>query len=426
MYTSGNISLPGDGMRLSFASIACAFACSIAATAGAGPLFHPAQTYPIVFPPFGPRGGDGLTSGDFNADGRRDLAATVYVDDAVVTLTGKGNGTFNSPMLRATLPYPGTIVSARLNGDALDDLVVISLSRVQTLTANPNGSGTFTSSATGAGSGFGTNIGGSVALGDLNRDGKVDLATSGIIHDVSVMLGTGSSTFNAPTTYTVNNHGSVTIADFDRDSNPDVLVSQPPGGQLFRGDGTGALASPTPVAGSGTFFAAVDINSDNKLDLLGKSSNTLCWRPGNGNGTFGAETLMALGVSIGGGAVCTADFDQDGLLDLGVLGVRTDSVAIFRGNGNGTFAPAELFNLGITAGSGDIARYLVVDDFNADGFPDVATLSTNGIVSVLPNAIPEPTALPALALLTMLLRRRRQDCPLRSLRSWPIMAVGRC
>ena len=68
----------------------------------------------------------------------------------------------------------------------------------------------------------------SVAIGDLNRDGKPDLAVADVTNSVSVLLGTGTGTFGAATNFPVvvgSSPFSVAIGDLNGDGKPDLAVA---------------------------------------------------------------------------------------------------------------------------------------------------------------------------------------------------------
>jgi len=125
-----------------------------------------------------------------------------------------------------------------------------------------------------------------------------------------------------------------------------------------------------------------DVDGDSDLDAV--VAREFWFSPGiavllnRGDGSFDAERLFNLSTSMSVGDIALADFDRDGDLDAvtSIAGnAGTDSrIALWRNNGDGTFAPAQLF----AAGPGPTG--LVVADFNGDGFPDVVT-ADNGYVA---------------------------------------------
>ena len=141
--------------------------------------------------------------------------------------------------------------------------------------------------------------------------------------------------------------------------------------------GTGTRTSePAPVIAS-------DLNGDGKLDLIVGDMNQggVAVYLGNGDGTFQSPTHTSV---LSPGVLAAADLNQDGIPDLVVLQpLLGGRLMVFAGNGDGTFTPLAKYEIQ------DHPAGLVVGDFNGDGHLDVAVTSSNqgqsaaGYVTVL-------------------------------------------
>ncbi len=224
---------------------------------------------------------------------------------------------------------------------------------------------------------------GAVALGDFDNDGNLDIlltgySSKGPVAQVWRNLGNGAFT-NSNTGLPGVLYSSVALGDFDNDGNLDILLTGTPNGygnaaitQLWRNLGTGTFTNvPTGLPGiSQGAVAWGDFDNDGKLDILltgYTATGAVCqiWR-NLGNGSF---TNMNVGLpGVYESAVALGDYDNDGKLDIALSGVDNQSVPIcqvWRNTGNWVFTNLNAGFPGVHSGS------LAWADFDNDGRLDL-------------------------------------------------------
>ncbi len=322
-------------------------------------------------------------SGDFNGDGKPDLAVANYADNTVEIFLSNGNGTFGSGILAATGTGPDALAVGDFNGDGKLDLAVANQTDSTISVFLGNGDGTLTLKST-----LSMDTTAPVCLGaaDFIGNGILDLAmVSQADGALEVFLGNGDGTFEETSVLPDAGKGPVSLAigDFNGDGKLDLAQANNKGNTvgilLGSGNGTFTASSNQPATGHGPQgILTADFNGDGKLDLAvaNETDGTVSILLGNGNGTFG--TQMTFATAAEPVALAAGDFNGDGKLDLAVVDQSANSISILLGNGNGTFQT----QLDVATDAGPVG--LVAGDFNNDGRLDTAVAAeTAGVLSIL-------------------------------------------
>jgi hypothetical protein len=304
-----------------------------------------------------------IAAGDFNGDGKPDIAVPDYYGKTVAVYLNRGDGIFGAPVV-TTLNIPNTL--------------------------------------------------GAILVGDINEDGKQDLIVSTVAGSQFAipLLGKGDGTFSQQPGI-ANSFGfqDAKLADFNGDGHLDLFLGGNGEPYLFLGQGDGTFVQQSIPNGSfpGAYYsiAVGDVNGDTLLDVIGADDGdpgygggSIDVFPATAGGGFGSPTFFQSSTISNPQTVDLADFNHDGKLDLLVSG--NGGVFVALGNGDGTFQlqPSQLiliFGMQTASGSDSITGLQL--DLNLDGRPDVAALDgTAGILTLLlndgtgtfPNALSSP------------------------------------
>jgi FG-GAP-like repeat len=269
---------------------------------------------------------------------------------------------------KGTAPY--TVVAAELTNSRNIDLVIADYVSGEISVLLGNGDGTFQApmkvlvSAPFA-----------LAAGDFNEDGLMDLAvvqSAGTsVGYLQLLFGEGNGKFQVGPKYQLGVEPiSVALADLNGDGHLDVAVANKGGTAMtFFGDGHGNLRQRTgyKVAGGPFGIAAADLNGDHYPDLAVTQvrNGTVAVLLNDGTGHFSKPVSY----NAGGGEVVdvkVADLRNDGKQDLVVANGSLSAIGVLLGKGDGTFAPVKLYPT-----HSDVEA-VVVADFNLDGHLDAA------------------------------------------------------
>jgi hypothetical protein len=246
--------------------------------------------------------------------------------------------------------------------------------------------------------------GGSVAWGDYNSDGKLDIlltgSDSGSVLVTKIYKNNGNGTFSEDTTAESGLVGvaasSVAWGDYNSDGKPDILLTGYTGSELvsklYKNNGNGTFSEDTTADSglTGVWYGSVawgDYNSDGRPDILltgstGSGPVSKIYK-NNGNGTFSEDTTADSGLTgVYWSSVAWGDYNSDGRPDILLTGKAGSSVLvskIYQNNGNGTFSEDTTAESGLTA---VFQSSVAWGDYNSDGKPDILLTGYNGSVPV--------------------------------------------
>jgi hypothetical protein len=328
-------------------------------------------------------GGAGCgAAGDFNGDGKPDLAVNTPSGVSILLGTGK----YLTPFTAGTpiaLAGAECLVTGDLNGDGKADLLVPVNGAVNAYLGNGNGTFALASSTP-------TPSGGYLALGDFNHDGKLDFATSGNL----IALGNGDGTFQNPTDIVANPAGGgfsgIAVGDINSDGWPDLVLTSNQYGDnatvLLNNQHGGFTQVPTSFGDETSQPILVDLNADGNLDLVLEepAGGEAAIYIGNGQGGFASNEALAGPFINTAGLNLVADINGDGIPDICVL--QSDTLQIYLGQGGATYAAP--FSIGTGPSPGSILVENLHGQSPKAGLPDIVIPDTSGGVMVLFNLTP--------------------------------------
>ncbi|HEX7077057.1 MAG TPA: FG-GAP-like repeat-containing protein [Candidatus Eisenbacteria bacterium] len=329
--------------------------------------------------------------GDFNRDGKPDLAVTQSSTSTGLTYEtylGDGTGAI-TPLPASITPGREALAAGDFDRDGILDLVTNAPPGLVLLKGVGDGTFTF-------GSGVVTsNTVQAAAIGDLNRDGALDIVASVSGIGTYVSLGNGTILLAGVGTLVGPAATSITLSDFNEDGVLDVLLSTSAQTLAALGDGQGSFSTPTALPeyanSNGSFSsAALDLNRDGHMDVIADvyepsssgypyiDSHLRAWL-GDGKGGFGSRSDYGapehpLGLTL-------VDATRDGRMDvlsasIGPLLGSEKAVRHYtlRGNGPATFPfPTSIVNSTVGAVT---QTAIATADFTLDGTPDAVVANS--------------------------------------------------
>ena len=320
-----------------------------------------------------------VTVGDFNGDNKPDIAVANKGEGAslgdVSVLLNDGSGGFGTATNFTAGTYPVALITGDFTGDNKNDLAVVNSGTNNISLLTGNGAGSF-SPATNISVGSAPS---GIAAGYFNGDTRLDLAiTNSSDNNISVLIANGIGGFNSAANYPAGvAPAGIIMNDFDGNGKPDLAVTNSITNQasVLLNDGSGGFGAPAGlgVGSQPLSLASGDFNGDTKADVAvaNSGSNNLSILLGKGNGTFGGTTFLLSNPQ----AVVMADFNADGKPDLAVANFGGDKVTLFLADGSGGYTVPNEFAVRVKPAS------MAVGDFNKDGKPDLV-VANNGSASI--------------------------------------------
>jgi hypothetical protein len=291
---------------------------------------------------------------------------------------------------------PSSLVVADVNGDAKPDTILIADASAVSVGLG-NGDGSFRPAAkypTAKGSN-------EAAVADVNDDGKVDVVTAGFYLGrggaVSVLLGDGDGTFRAPVDYTLGDFAiAVAIGDVNGDGKVDIATAETSGISVLLGKGDGKFRTAVSYPAGGAVpwsIALVDLNRDGKADVIATNSGSLRSQSNNvavllarPDGGLNRPTNYAAGPCrwtdndpdgilepACDAIVAIGDLDGDRNPDLAATNENTGQVWVLHGTSSGRLTRIHAYRAG-ESGSQDVR----IADVSNDHRPDLLVTSYAG------------------------------------------------
>jgi VCBS repeat protein/centrosomal CEP192-like protein len=358
-----------------------------------GQLFSGAGNYDRIP---GAAGVIALAVGDFNNDGKLDLVMTNSDtnNNGLGLVLGNGDGTFQAPLRVADFNSYGSMggsVAGDFNKDGnLDFAAAIDLNNlVQVVVYLGDGLGHFTLNNTYSIGGVNSHPPFLFATADVNGDANLDLIVPDVSNGaVAVLYGKGDGTFPNATEFPaavpgVTAPGAVAVGDFNKDGKPDLVVASYTGCCPLRGgihvlldNGTGGFQAPVFYANPGGVdslaqVAVADLNADGKLDVAESTmgGQNLAIFLGNGDGTFQPVKTY---FTIWGSALAVGNLSSDKKPEIVVTSYYDGTAWVWLNKGSGVFQLSGMYS---TDGG---AQALALADFNKDGKLDLVTGNSSG------------------------------------------------
>ncbi len=293
-----------------------------------------------------------MAVGDFNRDGHLDLAIANHEKQHLTVLLGDGRGTFaavpNSPFTIAVRPHTHGVATGDFNGDGNLDLVTDSWAEDRLAILFGNGMGSFDTQVTYVP--VGKHPYQRIRVADLNGDGKADIVSPNLEGDnVTVLLSDGKGGFRQPESSPFpcgDSPFNVAVGDVNADGKLDLAIVNSPsstsdrsgtdGLTILIGDGLGAFTTmPGSPFVTGKFPntpAIGDVNGDGIADVAVSNpdaDNITVFRMSREGSVASRTTISVRGRPKG---LAVRDVNGDGKAEIVITNNASDSVTVIKGD----------------------------------------------------------------------------------------------
>ncbi|CAF4560470.1 unnamed protein product [Rotaria sp. Silwood2] len=314
-----------------------------------------------------------MASGDFNNDKQSEIVIANGGSNHLDIFVAYNHGTFEDQKRYSVGSYPRSVVVGDFNNDSRLDIVVANEVSNDVSVLLGNGNGSFENQRKYP-AGMGPQ---SVVVGDFNNDSRLDIVVVNWgSHDVSVLLGNGNGSFENEIRYAVGFYPeSVVVGDFNNDTRLDIVVTNSKSNDmsvLLGYKNIVFVKQMTLVTGNDSrpqSLVISDFNNDGLMDIgvINSLTHNIGIFLGYGNISFTNQVIYSTHPYLSPCSLAVGDFNNDTRVDIAFGSCYSNNVGILLGCGNGSFGDLMAYSTGSNS-----SRYsLAVIDINNDTIQDI-------------------------------------------------------